>query len=133
MSNGDTTSRSVAARTYHSLCRCIDNSVAQTTTFEAERQAFYDNEQHLKSRIQSLTQARKQPPPVLTSPSVVSVAESETDVEEQSAEEPPAEKQDLNDPEQEPAEMTMHVSKGVNFSPVKNRTIFFLHFLTLCT
>ncbi|KAI0639734.1 hypothetical protein C8Q77DRAFT_1152691 [Trametes polyzona] len=78
----------------------------QTTTFEAERQAFYDNEQHLKSRIQSLTQARKQPPPVLTSPSVVSVAESETDVEEQPTEvaEPP--KQDLNDPEQEPAEMT---------------------------
>ncbi|RPD81977.1 hypothetical protein L226DRAFT_12884 [Lentinus tigrinus ALCF2SS1-7] len=78
----------------------------QTTTFEAERQAFYDNEQHLKSRIQSLTQARKQPPPVLTSPSVVSVAESETDVEEQPVETPPAEKQDLNDPEQEPAEMT---------------------------
>ncbi|KAI0652201.1 hypothetical protein C8Q79DRAFT_896807 [Trametes meyenii] len=78
----------------------------QTATFEAERQAFYDNEQHLKSRIQSLTQARKQPPPVLTSPSVVSVAESEADVEEQPAEasEPP--KQDLNDPEQEPAEMT---------------------------
>ncbi|KAI0375333.1 hypothetical protein BV20DRAFT_960450 [Pilatotrama ljubarskyi] len=78
----------------------------QTATFEAERQAFYDNEQHLKSRIQSLTQARKQPPPILTSPSVVSVAESETDVEEQPSEaaEPP--KQDLNDPEQEPAEMT---------------------------
>ncbi|KAJ3547582.1 hypothetical protein NMY22_g1594 [Coprinellus aureogranulatus] len=31
----------------------------QTSSFEAERQAFYDNEQHLKSRIQSLTQARK--------------------------------------------------------------------------
>ncbi|RDX50391.1 hypothetical protein OH76DRAFT_1402421 [Lentinus brumalis] len=79
----------------------------QTSTFEAERQAFYDNEQHLKSRIQSLTQARKQPPPVLTSPSVVSVAESETDVDvdEQPVETPP-EKQDLNDPEQEPAEMT---------------------------
>ncbi|KAH9898069.1 hypothetical protein C8Q73DRAFT_755691 [Cubamyces lactineus] len=78
----------------------------QTATFEAERQAFYDNEQHLKSRIQSLTQARKQPPPILTSPSVVSVAESETDVEEQPTEvaEPP--KQDMNDPEQEPAEMT---------------------------
>ncbi|TBU34582.1 hypothetical protein BD311DRAFT_746412 [Dichomitus squalens] len=77
----------------------------QTATFEAERQAFYDNEQHLKSRIQSLTQARKQPPPVLTSPSVVSIAESETDVEEQpaEAEEP---KQDVSDPEQEPAEMT---------------------------
>ncbi|TDL28376.1 hypothetical protein BD410DRAFT_798683 [Rickenella mellea] len=31
----------------------------QTATFDAERQSFYDNEQHLKSRIQSLTQARK--------------------------------------------------------------------------
>ena len=31
---------------------------SQTTTFEAERQSFYDNEQHLKSRILSLTQAR---------------------------------------------------------------------------
>ncbi|CDO76614.1 hypothetical protein BN946_scf184868.g28 [Trametes cinnabarina] len=79
----------------------------QTATFEAERQAFYDNEQHLKSRIQSLTQARKQPPPVLTSPSVVSVAESETDVEEQEpAQEIEPPKQDLSDPDQEPAEMT---------------------------
>ncbi|KAL1951674.1 hypothetical protein VTO73DRAFT_823 [Trametes versicolor] len=78
----------------------------QTSTFEAERQSFYDNEQHLKSRIQSLMQARKQPAPILTSPSVVSVAESEAGIEEQPAEvaEPP--KQDLNDPEQEPAEMT---------------------------
>lgn len=31
----------------------------QAATFEAERQALYDNEQHLKSRIQSLTAARK--------------------------------------------------------------------------
>ncbi|EJD03891.1 uncharacterized protein FOMMEDRAFT_19222 [Fomitiporia mediterranea MF3/22] len=31
----------------------------QATTFDAERQSFYDNEQHLKSRIQSLVQARK--------------------------------------------------------------------------
>ncbi|KAF8516206.1 hypothetical protein BU17DRAFT_51160 [Hysterangium stoloniferum] len=31
----------------------------QTATFEAERQALYDNEQHLKSRVQSLTAARK--------------------------------------------------------------------------
>ncbi|KAF8313809.1 hypothetical protein DL93DRAFT_2228267 [Clavulina sp. PMI_390] len=30
----------------------------QTQTFDAERQAFYDSEQHLKSRIQSLTQAQ---------------------------------------------------------------------------
>ena len=50
-------------------------------------------------------QARKQPPPVLTSPSVVSIAESETDVDEQPAE-APSPKQDINDPEQEPAEMT---------------------------
>lgn len=31
----------------------------QTASFEAERQAFYDNEQHLKSRIQSLSDSRK--------------------------------------------------------------------------
>ena len=31
----------------------------QSATFEAERQALYDNEQHLKSRIQSLATARK--------------------------------------------------------------------------
>ncbi|KAF8486649.1 hypothetical protein JB92DRAFT_3130814 [Gautieria morchelliformis] len=31
----------------------------QTATFEAERQALYDDEQHLKSRIQSMTAARK--------------------------------------------------------------------------
>lgn len=30
----------------------------QVKSFEAERQSFYDNEQHLKSRIRSLTQAR---------------------------------------------------------------------------
>lgn len=32
----------------------------QTSAFEAERQSFYDNEQHLKSRLQSLTQALNQ-------------------------------------------------------------------------
>ncbi|EMD42194.1 hypothetical protein CERSUDRAFT_110735 [Gelatoporia subvermispora B] len=78
----------------------------QTATFEAERQAFYDNEQHLKSRIQSLTQARKQPLPVLTSPSVLSITESETEVEEEPINAPSPTKQDMNDPEQEPAEMT---------------------------
>lgn len=31
----------------------------QSASFDAERQALYDNEQHLKSRIQSLTAARK--------------------------------------------------------------------------
>ncbi|CCL98986.1 uncharacterized protein FIBRA_00994 [Fibroporia radiculosa] len=79
----------------------------QTTTFEAERQAFYDNEQHLKSRIQSLTQTRKQPAQSLTSPSVVSIAESETQVEQEQPELPmQSQKQDMSDPEQEPAEMT---------------------------
>ncbi|KAF8507731.1 hypothetical protein JB92DRAFT_3089474 [Gautieria morchelliformis] len=47
----------------------------QTATFEAERQALYDNEQHLKSRIQSLMAARKQVSPA---PSVAdSIALSE--------------------------------------------------------
>ncbi|GBE77844.1 predicted protein [Sparassis crispa] len=78
----------------------------QTTTFEAERQAFYDNEQHLKSRIQSLTEARKQPlQPLPSSPSLVSINESEVEVVDEAPSEPPS-KQDLNDPEQEPAEMT---------------------------
>ncbi|KAF5377452.1 hypothetical protein D9615_005307 [Tricholomella constricta] len=77
----------------------------QTTTFEAERQAFYDNEQHLKSRIQSLTQARKQPEPIF--------APAESDIEpdgDDEIEHPSVEKQtprqDVNDPETEPAEMT---------------------------
>lgn len=76
----------------------------QTATFEAERQAFYDNEQHLKSRIQSLTQARKQPIP--PSPSAISVAESEVEVEVTPPEPQPSTKQDMSDPQQEPAEMT---------------------------
>ncbi|KAF9270327.1 hypothetical protein L218DRAFT_982899 [Marasmius fiardii PR-910] len=78
----------------------------QTATFDAERQAFYDNEQHLKSRIQSLTQARqaqrRQPEPL-----IISEAESETEAEEENlpvVAEPT--KQDLTDPEQEPAEIT---------------------------
>lgn len=78
----------------------------QTATFEAERQAFYDNEQHLKSRIQSLTQARRQPPPVLTSPSTISVTETAVDEEESQATPVEETKQDISDPEQEPAEMT---------------------------
>lgn len=82
-------------------------NVYQTATFDAERQAFYDNEQHLKSRIQSLTQARKILPPA--------APESETE-DEQMEEEQPVQpnhlpdnaqiKQDFNDPENEPAEMT---------------------------
>ncbi|KAJ7706066.1 hypothetical protein B0H17DRAFT_1156460 [Mycena rosella] len=61
----------------------------QTGTFEAERQAFYDNEQHLKSRIMSLTQARKQP-------------ERRRDTPARSG----AFQQDMDDLETEPAEMT---------------------------
>ncbi|TFK41048.1 hypothetical protein BDQ12DRAFT_646758 [Crucibulum laeve] len=77
----------------------------QTTTFEAERQAFYDNEQHLKSRIQSLTQARKRIEAVPAQYEVLS------DEEEEELPEPlritkPTEEPDLNDPESEPAEMT---------------------------
>ncbi|KAH8102490.1 hypothetical protein BXZ70DRAFT_890040 [Cristinia sonorae] len=89
------------------LQRRYNEQVSPTATFEAERQAFYDNEQHLKSRIQSLSQARKQPvvPP---SPSRISVADSETENED---DEPyqhmqEEEKQDVSDPDQEPAEMT---------------------------
>ncbi|KIP12462.1 hypothetical protein PHLGIDRAFT_113552 [Phlebiopsis gigantea 11061_1 CR5-6] len=76
----------------------------QTATFEAERQAFYDNEQHLKSRIQSLTQARKQPIP--PSPSTLSVAESEAEITVTLTEPLEPVKQDMADPQQEPAEMT---------------------------
>ncbi|KAF8167992.1 hypothetical protein B0H34DRAFT_792652 [Crassisporium funariophilum] len=85
----------------------------QTATFEAERQAFYDNEQHLKSRIQSLTQARKR------SETIIAPVESETEedlVEEDEPSSPdPREtrnanrstaQQDLDDPDNEPAEMT---------------------------
>ncbi|KAJ7361624.1 hypothetical protein DFH08DRAFT_379577 [Mycena albidolilacea] len=79
----------------------------QTTTFEAERQAFYDNEQHLKSRIMSLTQARRQPDRHVDVSSLTADTESIVDVEEE--ENPPQEaepKQDMDDPETEPAEMT---------------------------
>ncbi|KAJ7235903.1 hypothetical protein B0H12DRAFT_1256962 [Mycena haematopus] len=81
----------------------------QTSTFEAERQAFYDNEQHLKSRIMSLTQSRKQPErPHVDASSPTAETESVVDVE---VEEPPpqevdASKQNMDDPETEPAEMT---------------------------
>ncbi|KAK7463707.1 hypothetical protein VKT23_005645 [Stygiomarasmius scandens] len=80
----------------------------QTTTFDAERQTFYDNEQHLKSRIQSLSQARKQ-----TEIPRTSIPDPETDVEEeledpklQTPTQTQTSSQDLNDPDQEPAEMT---------------------------
>ncbi|KAE9410977.1 hypothetical protein BT96DRAFT_912359 [Gymnopus androsaceus JB14] len=78
----------------------------QTSTSDAERQAFYDNEQHLKSRIQSLSQARRKPEsPIVAEPeSDVEFEEEETQVDPT----PEAEstKQDMNDPDQEPAEMT---------------------------
>ncbi|SJL05792.1 uncharacterized protein ARMOST_09128 [Armillaria ostoyae] len=78
----------------------------QTATFDAERQAFYDNEQHLKSRIQSLSQARKQPAPAVAYPDIESDAETDYEEEPAAARRPETPKQDLNDPEQEPAEMT---------------------------
>ncbi|KAF9068108.1 hypothetical protein BDP27DRAFT_1266901 [Rhodocollybia butyracea] len=79
----------------------------QTSTFDAERQAFYDNEQHLKSRIQSLSQARRKP----EIPTSTADAESEVEYEEEETKVDPdpeseSTKQDMNDPEQEPAEMT---------------------------
>ncbi|KAK0465195.1 uncharacterized protein EV420DRAFT_1513269 [Desarmillaria tabescens] len=78
----------------------------QTATFDAERQAFYDNEQHLKSRIQSLSQARKQPAPVVSHHDIESDAETDYEEEPVASRRPETPKQDLNDPEQEPAEMT---------------------------
>ncbi|KAF7307019.1 hypothetical protein MIND_00494900 [Mycena indigotica] len=77
----------------------------QTSTFEAERQAFYDNEQHLKSRISSLSQARKQverppQPETIDTESIIEVEEEEVPQEP----EPP--QQAMDDPESEPAEMT---------------------------
>ncbi|KAK0208377.1 hypothetical protein DFS33DRAFT_1271643 [Desarmillaria ectypa] len=78
----------------------------QTATFDAERQAFYDNEQHLKSRIQSLSQARKRPAPAVTYPDIGSDAETDYEEEPVASRRPETPKQDLNDPEQEPAEMT---------------------------
>ncbi|CAK5280266.1 unnamed protein product [Mycena citricolor] len=80
----------------------------QISTFEAERQAFYDNEQHLKSRIMSLMQARKQPEriPQPASPTL----DTESIVEPEEQEEPSREADDptqnMDDPETEPAEMT---------------------------
>ena len=84
----------------------------QTATFDAERQACYDNEQHLKSRIQSLTQARKRvesmPTPVEIEPDNEFVAD---DIPPSPTSSPPngpnnSLKIDLNNPENEPAEMT---------------------------
>ncbi|KAJ7103414.1 hypothetical protein B0H15DRAFT_211880 [Mycena belliarum] len=79
----------------------------QTSTFEAERQAFYDNEQHLKSRIMSLTQARKQPErPQAPDTSLDTESIAEVEEEEKEPQEAEPSKQDMDDPETEPAEMT---------------------------
>ncbi|KAG2121026.1 uncharacterized protein F5147DRAFT_664067 [Suillus discolor] len=94
----------------------------QTSTFEAERQASYDNEQHLRSRIQSLTQARKVAEPPRSADATLTTDSShpdplDTDVEAEAEasevsiprnreEQHYSTKQDLNDPESEPAEMT---------------------------
>ncbi|KAF8642306.1 hypothetical protein AX16_009576 [Volvariella volvacea WC 439] len=80
----------------------------QTATFEAERQAFYDNEQHLKSRIQSLTQTRKHPESIVmthTETDTENDTEDDTDMQ-YAVTRPETPKQDLSDPETEPAEMT---------------------------
>ncbi|OAX44727.1 hypothetical protein K503DRAFT_852327 [Rhizopogon vinicolor AM-OR11-026] len=78
----------------------------QTSTFEAERQAFYDNEQHLRSRIQSLTQARNVVEQPQSSPDNDAEVETEvSDIPSPQEQHNPT-KQDLNDPESEPAEMT---------------------------
>ncbi|TFY83770.1 hypothetical protein EWM64_g231 [Hericium alpestre] len=80
----------------------------QTSTFDAERQAFYDNEQHLKSRIQSLMQARKEPP-VPKSPSIIIDSESEAEMEDEdepSQPNTPSQKNQDLPSESEPAEMT---------------------------
>ncbi|KAL1665531.1 hypothetical protein GGF50DRAFT_100381 [Schizophyllum commune] len=78
----------------------------QTATFEAERQAFYDNEQHLKSRIQTLSQAKK------ADRESAPADEPETDVDEEPdtvskiSVRPPTPKQETIEVEEEPAEMT---------------------------
>ncbi|GLB36257.1 hypothetical protein LshimejAT787_0305450 [Lyophyllum shimeji] len=78
----------------------------QTTTFEAERQAFYDNEQHLKSRIQSLTQARKQPEPVTAPAESDAELDDDDEAADRYVEQQRPVHQDVDDPETEPAEMT---------------------------
>lgn len=84
----------------------------QTATFDAERQSFYDNEQHLKSRIQSLIQARKVAE-LLPKPSIQSFAETINDDGTRSLAEEFGTKLDVtstgkseSDDEDEPAEMT---------------------------
>jgi len=73
-------------------------------TFEAERQAFYDNEQHLRSRIQSLSEALKRAEEVAKEDSEPHYNEEAQLQEAPSI--PSISQHDLNDPENEPAEMT---------------------------
>ena len=78
----------------------------KTASFDAERQSFYDNEQHLKSRIQSLTQVRRQHV-IQPSPTMSDMPETDTEEEEEEeAIEPSVTSQEKEDPHAEPAEMT---------------------------
>jgi hypothetical protein len=95
----------VSPRAQHSTQR-RQTCVPKTATFEAERQSFYDNEQHLKSRIQSLSQMRKQPA-VPRSPTSLILSETDAQVEEEEEPvQPSISSQEKEDPHEEPAEMT---------------------------
>ncbi|KAH6917278.1 hypothetical protein BKA70DRAFT_1090524 [Coprinopsis sp. MPI-PUGE-AT-0042] len=79
----------------------------QTASFDAERQSFYDNEQHLKSRIQSLTTAKKRAEDSLASSQAESALTPVVAESEKPAPPPPqATSPDYGDPDNEPAEMT---------------------------
>ena len=80
--------------------------VSQTSTFEAERQAFYDNEQHLKSRIQSLTYTRKQVEQIRSLETELEIVPERPLSPTESPAVSPAPVQALDDPDSEPAEMT---------------------------
>jgi len=87
-------------------CNGSKHVFPKTASFDAERQAFYDNEQHLKSRIQSLTQARSQRV-IQPSPTMSDFLETDTEEEEEEeAIEPSVTSQEKEDPHAEPAEMT---------------------------
>ncbi|KAG8966079.1 hypothetical protein FRC03_012563 [Tulasnella sp. 419] len=85
----------------------------QTSTFEAERQAFYTEQQHLKSRIQALSQARRRSPRRPRSPSVAPNQGNEDEAEDSEAEDEGAGETKDNEgdggkaeEDNEPAEMT---------------------------
>ncbi|KAF7784408.1 hypothetical protein Agabi119p4_573 [Agaricus bisporus var. burnettii] len=79
----------------------------QTATFEAERQAFYDNEQHLKSKIQSVSEALKRSEEAARDiPEPAFETFEEQEIQSKPIPKPPVAKQDVNDSECEPAEMT---------------------------